>query len=120
MQHRHRRLDLRQLVEELTGRSLGEFAVLVDRIVVIQRAHLVEIVAVGCVAVGMDQLADRLLVEQCFELLFEVFAHHRSPFDARTLASSGDMARSEAHTSELQSLMRISYAVFCLKNKKSK
>src|SRR3546814_3059431 len=26
-------------------------------------------------------------------------------------------ARSEEHTSELQSLMRISYAVFCLKNK---
>src|SRR3546814_2582581 len=31
-------------------------------------------------------------------------------------ASSG---RSEEHTSELQSLMRISYAVFCLKKKKS-
>src|SRR3546814_10869458 len=28
--------------------------------------------------------------------------------------------RSEEHTSELQSLMRISYAVFCLKKKKSK
>src|SRR3546814_8464538 len=29
------------------------------------------------------------------------------------------LARSEEHTSELQSLMRISYAVFCLKKKKS-
>src|SRR3546814_7249218 len=29
----------------------------------------------------------------------------------------GDRARSEEHTSELQSLMRISYAVFCLKKK---
>src|SRR3546814_3092946 len=28
-----------------------------------------------------------------------------------------DDSRSEEHTSELQSLMRISYAVFCLKNK---
>src|SRR3546814_4515464 len=28
-------------------------------------------------------------------------------------------ARSEEHTSELQSLMRISYAVFCLKKKKA-
>src|SRR3546814_10186062 len=28
------------------------------------------------------------------------------------------LSRSEEHTSELQSLMRISYAVFCLKNKK--
>src|SRR3546814_8262212 len=29
-------------------------------------------------------------------------------------------ARSEEHTSELQSLMRISYAVFCLKKKKTR
>src|SRR3546814_3928017 len=32
----------------------------------------------------------------------------------------GRKARSEEHTSELQSLMRISYAVFCLKKKKRK
>src|SRR3546814_7661754 len=32
----------------------------------------------------------------------------------------GRMHRSEEHTSELQSLMRISYAVFCLKKKKTK
>src|SRR3546814_9410572 len=30
------------------------------------------------------------------------------------------LTRSEEHTSELQSLMRISYAVFCLKKKKNK
>src|SRR3546814_1843983 len=30
-----------------------------------------------------------------------------------------DASRSEEHTSELQSLMRISYAVFCLKKKKT-
>src|SRR3546814_3396799 len=34
----------------------------------------------------------------------------RTPIDGARL-------RSEEHTSELQSLMRISYAVFCLKNK---
>src|SRR3546814_1871138 len=42
-------------------------------------------------------------------------------FDVRPNASgelsSGEMERSEEHTSELQSLMRISYAVFCLKKK---
>src|SRR3546814_5141623 len=32
----------------------------------------------------------------------------------------GRRARSEEHTSELQSLMRISYAVFCLKKKQNK
>src|SRR3546814_7571471 len=31
-----------------------------------------------------------------------------------------EFGRSEEHTSELQSLMRISYAVFCLKKKKKK
>src|SRR3546814_1027149 len=36
----------------------------------------------------------------------------------RGLAVAGHDARSEEHTSELQSLMRISYAVFCLKKKK--
>src|SRR3546814_5285144 len=35
------------------------------------------------------------------------------------LAAALAYARSEEHTSELQSLMRISYAVFCLKKKKT-
>src|SRR3546814_2566764 len=41
------------------------------------------------------------------------FLRHRNRFRIRP-------ARSEEHTSELQSLMRISYAVFCLKKKKQK
>src|SRR3546814_6763275 len=42
---------------------------------------------------------------------------HTAP---RNLASSlTTSVRSEEHTSELQSLMRISYAVFCLKKKKT-
>src|SRR3546814_143862 len=36
------------------------------------------------------------------------------------VSSLSEDARSEEHTSELQSLMRISYAVFCLKKKKHK
>src|SRR3546814_4503612 len=36
-----------------------------------------------------------------------------------TLEQPDRLVRSEEHTSELQSLMRISYAVFCLKKKKS-
>src|SRR3546814_9162379 len=35
-----------------------------------------------------------------------------------TLSAGRHRRRSEEHTSELQSLMRISYAVFCLKKKK--
>src|SRR3546814_5596841 len=37
---------------------------------------------------------------------------------ADMLDIGGESTRSEEHTSELQSLMRISYAVFCLKKKK--
>src|SRR3546814_7607541 len=40
----------------------------------------------------------------------ETQSHHQVRFEVRD--------RSEEHTSELQSLMRISYAVFCLKKKK--
>src|SRR3546814_2588239 len=44
-------------------------------------------------------------------------AGHRA-FPARSTASSRPAGRSEEHTSELQSLMRISDAVFCLKKKR--
>src|SRR3546814_10011573 len=40
--------------------------------------------------------------------------HHRFDLRARVETDRGPLARSEEHTSELQSLMRISYAVFCL------
>src|SRR3546814_3680230 len=56
--------------------------------------------------------------------------HHRpaflqvdlEPVEMRIVAAVGAVAidRSEEHTSELQSLMRISYAVFCLKKKNKK
>src|SRR3546814_2779476 len=38
---------------------------------------------------------------------------------AAVAATAGGAGRSEEHTSELQSLMRISYAVFCLKKNKN-
>src|SRR3546814_7251726 len=41
----------------------------------------------------------------------------RVPMDRRSHVYSVDLRRSEEHTSELQSLMRNSYAVFCLKKK---
>src|SRR3546814_7269698 len=45
---------------------------------------------------------------------------HRRRIGRRRLRESTRSARSEEHTSELQSLMRISYAVFCLKKKTNK
>src|SRR3546814_5539044 len=45
------------------------------------------------------------------------FAARRMTASERGELSDSHAARSEEHTSELQSLMRISYAVFCLKKK---
>src|SRR3546814_7458178 len=55
-----------------------------------------------------------------FEEATSADGQHSSPaFDpAPHRRRSGGQRRSEEHTSELQSLMRISYAVFCLKKKK--
>src|SRR3546814_1807565 len=52
--------------------------------------------------------------EPILAVLREHFAGSRHVLEV----GSGTGQRSEEHTSELQSLMRISYAVFCLKKKK--
>src|SRR3546814_8698061 len=52
----------------------------------------------------------------------ELLNHHEEQRDEEDAEQGADdhAARSEEHTSELQSLMRISYAVFCLKKQKTK
>src|SRR3546814_8535942 len=54
-------------------------------------------------------------------LVFVIGSAWRDIRSARRQAAEGESteAKSEEHTSELQSLMRISYAVFCLKKKKN-
>src|SRR3546814_4950178 len=88
----------------------------------------------GVFAQIIDDLADRPMLGHGDQL-----ALHQSPggflrigercFDGRAIVGGhgaqhcallfGLQIRSEEHTSELQSLMRISYAVFCLKKKKT-
>src|SRR3546814_4431695 len=46
-----------------------------------------------------------------------IYAASKHAVWALTRSAAVENARSEEHTSELQSLMRISYAVFCLKKK---
>src|SRR3546814_6301183 len=56
-----------------------------------------------------------------FLLGFLDVVHRNSlPIAGRRTDMRYESTRSEEHTSELQSLMRISYAVFCLKKKKKK
>src|SRR3546814_7967585 len=57
----------------------------------------------------MDTPAEGIALDNAASILPEIF--RRAPIDF------GKDGRSEEHTSELQSLMRISYAVFCLKKK---
>src|SRR3546814_1626998 len=49
---------------------------------------------------------------------FKSFTDARAAVERLVEIYARNTARSEEHTSELQSLMRISYAVFCLKQKK--
>src|SRR3546814_3213389 len=50
--------------------------------------------------------------------IIAAFAMNQRKFVAPTVVGDPQVDRSEEHTSELQSLMRNSYAVFCLKKKK--
>src|SRR3546814_8835148 len=63
-------------------------------------------------------LALLVLVIQIVTGIFLVM--HYKPDATLAFASVEYIMRSEEHTSELQSLMRISYAVFCLKKKITK
>src|SRR3546814_9750303 len=74
---------------------------------------------------GIDGVYDRPLPPSLFsgcrghrQLLQGCGAGERHPADALG-GHRQARERSEEHTSELQSLMRISYAVFCLKKKKN-
>src|SRR3546814_4820454 len=61
---------------------------------------------------GVQFEVDRIDVGEAFEKDGLAFHH-------RLRCKRAQIARSEEHTSELKSLMRISYAVFCLKKKKT-
>src|SRR3546814_19224985 len=63
-------------------------------------------------------LHDALPIYGAAELGVELDSHIAFVIDAMRARASLLGLRSEEHTSELQSLMRTSYAVFCLKNKK--
>src|SRR3546814_1937120 len=71
-------------------------------------------VVASATQVGLTQALGSAMNSSVTEDLENVLNMLR-PFDERR-----ERARSEEHTSELQSLMRISYAVFCLKKKKKK
>src|SRR3546814_6299087 len=110
-----------QLLDQPVGGTLGA-RFLVDAVdAVLGKAdHVASVVdgldgtTLGCRPPGaLDQAGDGVdrrieIVVQAVERLANRLPHH---------PARGEIRRSEEHTSELQSLMRISYAVFCLKKK---
>src|SRR3546814_2114984 len=94
----------------------------------VDRRALADGLAAGCAArggagAGGDRLsaavrASRSAAAHGRRALSAAIAVAAGTYAARRSRSIGARCRSEEHTSELQSLMRISYAVFCLKKKK--
>src|SRR3546814_1488888 len=80
----------------------------------------IHLAAADRLAVGRGEVEEELAVAGGLALeagvVLAVLAHRFDAVDARAFGRIP--LRSEEHTSELQSLMRISYAVFCLKKKK--
>src|SRR3546814_8318818 len=67
---------------------------------------------------ALDRLLEKFDVLSCVEQIAQFNIERRDlPSCDLCLAKQPTELRSEEHTSELQSLMRISYAVFCLKKK---
>src|SRR3546814_4094966 len=82
-------------------------------------AHLIDMSKPGCIAVNAK--GERFGNEASVHFVDDMHANGAVPAhiigDAAFVKKYGMGMRSEEHTSELQSLMRISYAVFCLKKK---
>src|SRR3546814_10012552 len=70
----------------------------------------------GALGDSIGQLGQALVEDPRLQVLVNRFA--RRTFVGVASRYGSEIVRSEEHTSELQSLMRISYAVFCLKKKK--
>src|SRR3546814_9554382 len=88
--------------------AMGDLAALLDRLDAAGRFALLKL-ATGAMRIGISSRLAKAAFAQAFSVSIddvEEYWHGQTP-------------RSEEHTSELQSLMRISYAVFCLKKKQN-
>src|SRR3546814_4208263 len=68
----------------------------------------------------LEQVGMRVTIAENGRRAIEILTAGEAVFDAVLMDLQMPEVRSEEHTSELQSLMRISYAVFCLKKKDKK
>src|SRR3546814_5660714 len=105
------------LIDHIIGSAVRQ------RFTILRVAACRRSVGQGEADVGLAVLAPAFAAGRKFfdEIRNADLGHHLSVEEKPALLHlddiSGKADRSEEHTSELQSLMRISYAVFCLKNK---
>src|SRR3546814_5324973 len=96
-------------VDELTIEIVAERFVLISHDAILLSEHTGN--------TQQRQVAVSTVAVPCFLCRSCMFLYVRT--EEREDGGTPCKARSEEHTSELQSLMRISYAVFCLKKKKT-
>src|SRR3546814_6306851 len=94
---------------DLAGRGISDLQTLIDA-------------ALGGIARTRRGIEEEIVADVIFELQNAEDVAQRRIVPVLTIVGTclgrvGHCGRSEEHTSELQSLMRISYAVFCLKKK---
>src|SRR3546814_2466910 len=91
-----------------------------DEAQVVQRPDMDTLVKTDTVAEAVDVMSFQGRAESVPSSVLERFEQDAKPARAAmndAIRQEGKSRRSEEHTSELQSLMRISYAAFCLKKK---
>src|SRR3546814_6232197 len=81
-------------------------------------AHASHADLAACLDAGMDDILNKPLERSKLRQALMRWSGRRPAARAPVARTPAANGRSEEHTSELQSLMRISYAVFCLKKKK--
>src|SRR3546814_1612292 len=115
LQHRHAAARLAVGDGEDADSGAPRVAVHLGRIGIGCQTDLADVAAGEAV---FEQAADGIAVQRTLVRLAQVeMGIERDEPDSVQRNAEGMRSRSEEHTSELQSLMRISYAVFCLKKK---
>src|SRR3546814_7953207 len=104
----------------IADQSLGSLGLTVPDLTLLYGEHrgserLRELVLEDTPGLGID---DVLITGGAAGALFIIATALLGPDDHLVVVKPNYATRSEEHTSELQSLMRISYAVFCLQKKK--
>src|SRR3546814_7873174 len=99
---------------------IGAVAVAIDHLRRVIVEADVEIIAIDRTGIAVNELdaRSRGRLQDDTQVAAPAVRREQAEIDVADDIAGAD--RSEEHTSELQSLMRISYAVFCLKKKKCK